>query len=95
MSKTPFTPEQVFPVREILFIRRRQEDDHFGDSAIVRPDTHRADMSLADVLAVGPDVKSIEPGDKVYLGALAGLKIRELSDSYFLVNQHEILAVIK
>lgn len=94
-KKTPFTPEQVEPVREILFIQRAIEDDRFGDSPIVRPETMRAEMGLAKVLAVGVDVKTIVAGDNIYLGKLAGLKLTELGDGYFLVHQNEVLAVIR
>ncbi len=93
-KKTPFTPEQVKPVREILFIQRAVEDDKFGNSPIIRPETMRAEMGMAYVIAVGPEVKSIEAGDRVYLGKLAGLKMTELGDGYFLVHQNEVLSVI-
>lgn len=94
-KKTPFNPEDVEPVREILFIERDVEDDKFGDSVIVRPETVRAEMGLATVRAIGPKVQTIVPGDKVYIGKLAGLKLTELNGPYFLVHQNEVLAVIK
>jgi co-chaperonin GroES (HSP10) len=96
-QKTPFTPQQVYPTREMVFLQRATEDDFFGDSPIVRPETHRAQMGLATVLAVGPEVKTIQPGDRVYLGKLAGVKMTELGEdgSYFLVHQAEISAVVR
>jgi co-chaperonin GroES (HSP10) len=94
-SKTPFLSEQVEPVREILFIQRAVEDDKFGNSPIIRPETMRAEMGLATVLSVGPEVKTIVPGDRIYLGKLAGLKMTELGDGYFLVHQNEVLAIIR
>lgn len=90
-----FNPDQVQPTREIVFIERAVEDDRFGDSPIIRPDTIRAEMGLALVRAIGPDVKNIKVGDQVYLGKLSGLKITELGGPFFLVNQAEILAVIR
>jgi co-chaperonin GroES (HSP10) len=94
MSETPFQPSDVQPTREVVFLERAIEDDTFGDSRIVRPDTHKAEMGFATVLAVGPDVKTIQPGDRVYLGKLAGLKLTELNGPYFLVHQNEISAII-
>jgi co-chaperonin GroES (HSP10) len=91
------TPNQIEAVRDILFIKRQMEDDVYGDSAIIRPETMKQAMSIAEVLSVGPDVADkYEVGDKVYIGKLAGLKITELSEgSYFLVNHNEILAKVK
>lgn len=94
MSKTPFIADDVQPVREIIFIKRAIEDDKFGDSPIIRPETMRAEMGLAEVLAVGPAVDTITVGDLVYLGKLAGLKMTELGDGYFLVHQNEVLAIV-
>lgn len=88
------TPETFKPTREILFIERDIEDDRFGDSVFIRPENYRAEMGLARVIAVGPEVTDIHVGDKVYLGKLAGLKVTELKGSYFLVNQQEVLAVV-
>lgn len=94
MSKTPFTVEAVQPTREILFIERAIDDDTFGDSNIVRPDSARQEMGLATVLAVGPEVNFIVPGNQVYLGKMSGLKLTELNGSYFLVHQNEIMAIV-
>lgn len=91
----PFLPASVTPVREMLFIRREIEDDKIGDSDLVKPDSFRGEMGLAEVLAVGPKVETMKTGDKVYLGKLAGLKLTELNGPYFLVHQNEILAIIK
>jgi co-chaperonin GroES (HSP10) len=88
------TPEQIQPTREILFIERRMEDDKFENSAIIRPGTFQNEMSIAKVLAVGPDVTGIVVGDSIYVGKLAGLKVVELKGPYFLVNQNEVLAVV-
>lgn len=90
------TPNQIEAVRDILFIKRQMEDDVYGDSPIIRPESMKQAMSIAEVLAVGPDVKDkYAVGDLVYIGKLAGLKMTELTGgSYFLVNHNEILAKV-
>lgn len=88
------TPDQIQPTREILFIERRIEDDKFAGSNLVKPDAQRGEMGIAKVLAVGPKVENIIPGDSIYLGKLAGLKVVELNGPYFLVHSNEVLAVV-
>ncbi|HUW31110.1 MAG TPA: hypothetical protein VM223_05810 [Planctomycetota bacterium] len=89
------TPDQIVATREILFIKRRLEDDVFGDSNIIRPETMKQSMSTATVLSVGPDIADkYEVGEQVYVGKLAGLKVTELGDGYFLVNHNEVMAKI-
>lgn len=89
------TPDQIQPVREILFIRRSEEDDKFDNSPIIRPDAFRAEMSVAEVLGVGDEIADqFEVGDRVYLGKLAGLKVVELNGPYFLVHKSEIMAKV-
>ena len=89
------TPNQIEATREILFIKRNVEDDVYGDSNIIRPETMKQAMSTAEVLSVGPDIADkYAPGDKVYVGKLAGLKVTELGDGYFLVNHNEVLAKV-
>jgi len=88
-------PNQIQATRDILFIQRRIEDDVFEGSNIIRPDTHKMEMSVATVLSVGPDIKdNYAVGDQVYVGKLAGLKLTELGDGYFLVNHQEVLAKV-
>ncbi len=89
------TPESVTPVRDILYIERDIADDKFGDSPIIRPETFKAEMGVATVLGVGPDIADkYNVGDRVYLGKLSGLKITELGGPYFLVNHQEVLAKV-
>ncbi|MHC4714703.1 MAG: co-chaperone GroES [Planctomycetota bacterium] len=89
------TPESIQPVREIVFIKRQEEDDKFANSPIVRPDSFRAEMCVAEVLGVGDEIEDkFAVGDKVYLGKLAGLKVVELNGPYFLVHYSEIMAKV-
>jgi co-chaperonin GroES (HSP10) len=89
------TPNQIEAVRDILFIRREIEDDKFGDSPIIRPETFKMEMSVAEVISVGPDIADrYAPGDLIYVGKLAGLKMTELGTGYFLVNHNEVLAKV-
>lgn len=89
------TPENIQPVREMLFIERDMEDDHFGDSPIIRPTSIQGEMCVATVLGVGQDVTGdYQPGDKIYLGALAGTKIVELNGPFFLIHEKEVLAKV-
>ena len=89
------TPEQIVAVREILFIKRQIEDDVYGDSPIIRPESMKQTMSIAEVVSVGEDiVDKYTVGDRVYVGKLAGLKVTELGDGYFLVNHNEVLAKV-
>jgi co-chaperonin GroES (HSP10) len=89
------TPDQIEATREILFIKRQLEDDVYGDSNIIRPDSMKQSMSVAEVLSVGPDIADkYTVGDRVYVGQLAGLKVTELGDGYFLVNHNEIMAKV-
>jgi co-chaperonin GroES (HSP10) len=88
-------PNQIEAVRDILFIKRAIQDDVFEGSAIIRPETHKMEMSVAEVLSVGPDIaEKYAVGDQVYVGKLAGLKLTELGDGYFLVNHNEVLAKV-
>ena len=88
-------PNQIEAVRHILFIKRAVQDDVFEGSNLIRPETHKMEMSVAEVLSVGPDVaEKYKVGDQVYVGKLAGLKLTELGDGYFLVNHNEVLAKV-
>jgi co-chaperonin GroES (HSP10) len=90
------TPDNIKPVREIVFIKRQEEDDKFSNSPIVRPDSFRAEMCIAEVLGAGEEISdTYAPGDRVYLGKLAGLKVVELNGPYFLVHVSEIMAKVE
>jgi co-chaperonin GroES (HSP10) len=88
-------PTDLHPTREIILIERAVEDDFFEGTNLIRAQNQKAEMGVATVLAVGPEVlDKYEVGDKVYIGKLMGLKVMELNGPYFLVHHTEIMAKV-
>ena len=62
---------------------------------IILPEARQLkDQPIADVVAVGPDVKGVVPGDTVYFGTYAGTVLVIDDEEHMVLREEDILAVI-
>lgn len=85
---TPIKPlaDRVVAVREAAATQTA--------SGIYLPDNAKEKPVLADVKAVGPDVKGIKVGDKIIYKEYSTTEIKVDGTEYLLVKEEDVLATV-
>lgn len=63
-------------------------------SGLYLPDTAKEKPVMAEVQAVGPDVKSVKKGDKILYKEYSTTEIKVNGTEYLIVKEEDILATI-
>lgn len=101
-----YTPDQVVPRNNIVFIKPNEEQSRKSEHGIYMPDAvDQEKIAVGTVLAIGPKVNDpmqnlhIAVGDTVVYGVYAGEDLKFHQDEkevvYKLVPEDEVWAVIK
>ena len=86
--------ENAHPIRDRVIVQRDAPESTYGDSKIVIPDKYRKKVSRCRVIATGPEVSEIEPGDAVFVHTWAGEPIHhDEMDNLYVVLEKDIEAV--
>ncbi|HEX6462442.1 MAG TPA: co-chaperone GroES [Candidatus Saccharimonadales bacterium] len=63
-------------------------------SGLYLPDSAKEKSSVAIVKAVGPDVKTIKPGDRIVYKEYSTTELKVDSTEYLIVKEEDILATL-
>lgn len=88
MSTTPIKPlaDRVVAVREVAATKTA--------SGIYLPDNAKEKPVLAEVKAIGPDVKQVKVGDKIVYKEYSTTELKIDGTEYLLVKEEDILATV-
>jgi chaperonin GroES len=79
----------------LLVVQGDDAGERKSRAGIVIPATATVDRRLvwAEVVAVGPTVRNIEPGDRVLFAPDAGFEVEIRSDEYLILRERDVHAV--
>jgi chaperonin GroES len=72
----------------------REEAAQKTASGIYLPDTAKEKPVIANVIAIGPDVKQVKVGEKIVYKEYATTELKIDNQEYLIVKQEDILATI-
>ncbi len=85
---------KVKPIGRKVLIKDRQPEQYFPGTTIIRNTTEKE--YLADVIAVGQDVTTVQVGDIVkYAEYAEGVVMKHDGENHQLINVDTILAIIE
>ena len=64
-------------------------------SGILLTEQAREKTQLAEVVAIGKDVKEVKVGDKIVYSEYGPNRFKQGSDEYLIVKEEDVLAVVK
>lgn len=83
--------EDVTPLKENVFLEWEQAPDLYDGTDILRPSSYKAMYFTGTVVAVGPDVKNMKPGDRVFFDQFCGVeKLQENEKRYAFVRMGDV-----
>jgi chaperonin GroES len=82
---------RIEPLDDHLVIEPTDED-HETRSGLIIPGSSEISVRAGIVVAVGEDVQSIAPGDKVIFPRAAGIEMRVAGEPVLLVRRSELIA---
>jgi chaperonin GroES len=72
----------------------RQEPQTKTASGIYLPDTSKDKPAVANVIAIGPDVKHVSVGDKIVYKEYATTELKIDDIEYLIVKEEDVLATV-
>lgn len=84
--------EKVTPIGNRILIRPSASDE-MSAGGILIPETARPRSNRGEVIAVGPKVKDVKPGDHVVFSKYSGAPHRFNGEEMYLVLEDAVLAV--
>jgi len=87
-SKSPITPlaDRVVAVREAVKTQTA--------SGIYLPDSSKEKPVVAEIQAVGPDVKALKVGDKIVYKEYSTTELKMNDVEYLLIKEEDVLATV-
>ena len=76
-------------------VLKQQEAEEKTKSGIILPDSAKEKPQAAVVVPVGPDVDQVKEGDKVIYTEYAGTEVKYQEEEYTIVDQKDIIAIVK
>ena len=76
-------------------VLKQQEAEEKTKSGIILPDRAKEKPQAAVVVSVGPDVDQVKEGDKVIYTEYAGTEVKYQEEEYTIVDQKDIIAIVK
>ncbi len=85
---------QLQPLADRI-VARPVEADTKTASGILLPDQARDKTQVAEVLAVGKDVKEVKVGDRIIHSEYGPNRFKQDAAEYLIVKEEDILAILK
>lgn len=90
------------PLQDRVVLKQIEAEETTA-SGIVLPDSAKEKPLMAEVIAAGPGIKTlnqevimeVKPGDKVIYSQYAGSKVKLDGEEFIIVSQKDILAIVK
>ena len=76
-------------------VLKQQEAEEKTKSGIILPDSAKEKPQAAVVVSVGPDVDQVKEGDKVIYTEYAGTEVKYQEEEYTIVDQKDIITIVK
>lgn len=95
-GKAPDEKQSIRMVADrILVVPSKEAGDRKSRAGILIPATADVSRRLvwADVAAVGPTVRSVEPGDAVLFSPESGFEVEIQGDDYLILRERDVHAV--
>jgi len=71
------------------------EPENVSPAGILLPDQAKEKTNVAEVLAVGKDVKEVKVGDKIVHSEYGPNRFKQGSEELLIVKEEDVLAVVK
>lgn len=84
-------PKDWAMVHNRILIKPNREEDRTPGGIII-PETSRTPVVWGTVVAIGPDVKEVVPGDHILYGEHSGTSIEHDGEIYRIVREIECMA---
>lgn len=88
----PLKAAPVQPLFNNILAEREAEEKYTG--TLIIPETVREAPMGARVIAVGPDVRFVKPGDFILVGKFAGASVKFRHRDYTVIREDEILGIV-
>lgn len=85
---------QLHPLADRI-VGRPVEAETKTASGILLPDQAKEKTQVAEVVAVGKDVKEVKVGDHIIHSEYGPNRFKQDSDEYVIVKEEDVLAVVK
>lgn len=85
---------QLHPLADRI-VGRPVEAEAKTASGILLPDQAKEKTQVAEVVAVGKDVKEVKVGDRIVHSEYGPNRFRQGNDEYLIVKEEDVLAVVK
>lgn len=86
------------PLGDKIIVKRTQAEEKTA-SGIVLPGQAKEMPHMAQVIAVGPGTEEVKmevkPSDSVIFAQYAGVEVKYMGDTYLILSQKDILAVVE
>ncbi len=87
-------PMKLQPLADRI-VARQLEAEAKTASGILLPDSAKEKPMMAEVLAVGTEVKEVKTGDKIVYKQYSATEFKLGSDEQFVIKEEDVLAVVK
>ncbi|HSX01512.1 MAG TPA: co-chaperone GroES [Candidatus Saccharimonas sp.] len=85
---------QLHPLADRI-VARQMEAESKTASGLLLPESAKEKPLLAEVLAVGAEVKEVKKGDKIVYKQYSATEFKMGSDEQFVIKEEDVLAVVK
>ena len=85
---------QLQPLAERI-VARQVEAESKTASGILLPESAKEKPAMAEVIAVGKDVKEVKAGDKVVYKQYSTTEVKVGGEEQFVIKEEDVLAVVK
>ncbi len=76
-------------------VAKREQVQAKTSSGIYLPEQAQEKPKVAEVVAVGPDVKSVKPGDRILYEDFSSTEVKVGDDEFIIVKEEKIIATVK
>jgi chaperonin GroES len=84
---------KIKPIKDRVAIKQDEAQDKTM-SGLILPDSAKEKPLSGEVIAVGPQCKEVEVGEKVYYQKYRGTEVDQDGDTIILMREEDILAII-
>ena len=86
---------KIRPLGERVLIKQTKQEE-VTKSGIVLPDTVSKEKPIiGEVTAIGESIKEIKVGDKVIYEKYAGTEVKDNDETYLLLEEKNVLAIVE
>lgn len=81
------------PLKDRVVLKQMEAEEKTA-SGIILPDEAKEKPEVAEVIAVGKEVKEVKVGDKVLYGKYSGTEVKYKGEEYLIVKEEDVLAIV-